>query len=46
MVEQNVQQAFQIAQRGYVLENGRVVLKDTAKHLLANPEVQRAYLGV
>ncbi len=46
MVEQNVQEAFQIAHRGYVLENGRVVLEDTAQHLLANPEVQRAYLGI
>jgi len=46
MVEQNIQEAFQIAHRGYVLENGRVVLEDTAKRLLANPEVQRAYLGI
>jgi branched-chain amino acid transport system ATP-binding protein len=46
MVEQNTQEAFQIAQRGYVLENGRVVLEDTAIGLLANPEVQRAYLGM
>ena len=46
MVEQNIQEAFQIAHRGYVLENGRVVLEDTAKRLLSNPEVQRAYLGI
>jgi branched-chain amino acid transport system ATP-binding protein len=46
MVEQNTQQAFQIAHRGYVLENGRVVLHDTAKRLLDNPDVQRAYLGI
>jgi len=46
MVEQNIQEAFQIAHRGYVLENGHVVLEDTAKRLLANPEVQRAYLGI
>ena len=46
MVEQNTQQAFQIAHRGYVLENGRVVLQDTAERLLANPDVQRAYLGM
>jgi branched-chain amino acid transport system ATP-binding protein len=46
MVEQNLQEAFQIAHRGYVLENGRVVLEDTAQRLLANPEVQRAYLGI
>ena len=46
MVEQNVQEAFRIAHRGYVLENGRLVLEDTANRLLANPEVQRAYLGI
>ena len=46
MVEQNTQEAFRIAHRGYVLENGRVVLEDTASGLLANPEVQRAYLGI
>jgi branched-chain amino acid transport system ATP-binding protein len=46
MVEQNTQEAFRIAQRGYVLENGRVVLEDTTSRLLANPEVQRAYLGI
>lgn len=46
MVEQNTQDAFRIAHRGYVLENGRVVLEDTISRLLANPEVQRAYLGI
>jgi ABC-type branched-subunit amino acid transport system ATPase component len=46
MVEQNIQEAFQIAHRGCVLENGRLVLQDTAKGLLANPDVQRAYLGI
>jgi branched-chain amino acid transport system ATP-binding protein len=46
IVEQNIQEALQIAHRGYVLENGRVVLEDTANRLLANPEVQRAYLGI
>jgi branched-chain amino acid transport system ATP-binding protein len=46
IVEQNIQEALQIAHRGYVLENGRVVLEDTANRLLANPEVRRAYLGI
>jgi len=46
MVEQNTQEAFRIAHRGCVLENGRVVLEDTTSRLLANPEVQRAYLGI
>jgi branched-chain amino acid transport system ATP-binding protein len=46
MVEQNTQEAFRIAHRGYVLENGRVVLEDTVSRLLANPDVRRAYLGI
>ena len=46
IVEQNIQEAFRIARRGYVLENGRVVLEDTVSSLRANPEVQRAYLGI
>jgi branched-chain amino acid transport system ATP-binding protein len=46
MVEQNTQEAFRIAHRGYVLENGHVVLEGTVSRLLANPEVQRAYLGI
>jgi branched-chain amino acid transport system ATP-binding protein len=45
LVEQNANQALQIADRGYVLENGRVVLADTGARLLANPDVRRAYLG-
>jgi branched-chain amino acid transport system ATP-binding protein len=46
MVEQNTQEALGIANRGYVLENGRIVLHDTAPALLANPQVQQAYLGL
>jgi len=45
LVEQNARAALSIADRGYVLETGRVVLAGTAQELLANPEVQRAYLG-
>jgi branched-chain amino acid transport system ATP-binding protein len=45
LVEQNANQALKLAHRGYVLENGRVVLNDTAAALLDNPAVQRAYLG-
>jgi len=46
LVEQNAHQALRIADRGYVIENGRIILTDRAERLLANPEVQKAYLGV
>jgi branched-chain amino acid transport system ATP-binding protein len=46
LVEQNANQALKLAHRGYVLENGRVVLNDTAERLLDNDEVRRAYLGI
>ncbi len=45
LVEQNVSAALQIADRGYVLEVGQVVLEGTSDELLANRDVQRAYLG-
>jgi branched-chain amino acid transport system ATP-binding protein len=45
LVEQNARVALKLAHRGYVLETGRIVLEDGAGALLANPEVQRAYLG-
>ena len=45
LVEQNARAALAIADRGYVLETGRVVLEGAADELLANREVQRAYLG-
>lgn len=45
LVEQNARLALKLADRGYVLETGRIVLEDSAKGLLANPEVQKAYLG-
>jgi branched-chain amino acid transport system ATP-binding protein len=45
LVEQNANRALQIADRGYVLENGRVVLEDTGARLLANADVRKAYLG-
>ncbi|MDO4681195.1 MAG: ABC transporter ATP-binding protein [Lautropia sp.] len=46
LVEQNANKALQIADRGYVLENGRIVLEDTGDNLLANDEIRKAYLGV
>lgn len=45
LVEQNAFMALHVADRGYVLENGRIVLEDTAKALLDNAEVKNAYLG-
>jgi len=45
LVEQNAHRALQIADRGYVLENGRVVLQDTGANLLRNDAVRAAYLG-
>ncbi|MFW6437970.1 MAG: ABC transporter ATP-binding protein [Armatimonadota bacterium] len=45
LVEQNARAALRIADRGYVVETGRIVLDGTARDLLDNPEVQRAYLG-
>jgi branched-chain amino acid transport system ATP-binding protein len=46
VAEQQVPLALSIADRGYVLENGRIRLQGTPKELEGNPEVRRAYLGV
>ena len=45
LVEQNANRALQLADRGYVLETGRLVLADTGDALLANDQVKKAYLG-
>lgn len=45
LVEQNANQALNVADRGYVLETGRIVLEGESKALRDNEEVQRAYLG-
>jgi len=45
MVEQNANMALSIADRGYVLQTGRVVLADTAQNLLQNEMMKKAYLG-
>jgi branched-chain amino acid transport system ATP-binding protein len=45
LVEQNARKALQLADRGFVLENGVVTLQGNSKDLLDNPEVKRAYLG-
>jgi branched-chain amino acid transport system ATP-binding protein len=46
LVEQNTQHALSLANRGYVLETGRVVMSGTGSELLANEEVRKAYLGL
>jgi branched-chain amino acid transport system ATP-binding protein len=45
LVEQNARAALKVADRGYVLETGQIVLEGSAQELLNNKEVQRAYLG-
>jgi branched-chain amino acid transport system ATP-binding protein len=45
LVEQNAKMALSIADRGYVLETGRIMLEENAQELLSNKDVQRAYLG-
>jgi branched-chain amino acid transport system ATP-binding protein len=46
LVEQNVRQALALADRGYVLENGRIVLEGRGADLVGHPTVKRAYLGL
>jgi branched-chain amino acid transport system ATP-binding protein len=46
LVEQNVARALSISDRGYVIQEGRVVLEDTSERLASNDSVRRAYLGV
>ncbi|WP_226623142.1 ABC transporter ATP-binding protein [Brucella anthropi] len=46
LVEQNVKQALKIAHQGYVLDNGSITIRGSAQTLLADPEVQRTYLGL
>ena len=45
LVEQNARMALQFARRGYVLENGNIVMEGESADLLANPDVKKAYLG-
>jgi branched-chain amino acid transport system ATP-binding protein len=45
LVEQNVRQALKIARHGFVIETGKIVLADTGANLLADPQVEAAYLG-
>ena len=46
IVEQNVKQSLAIADRAYVLENGRITMQGTGAELLTNKHVKTAYLGV
>lgn len=46
LVEQNAHMALQVADRGYVLQTGQIVLSDSAKVLQHDPMVQKAYLGI
>jgi len=46
LVEQDVFSAFHVADRGYVLETGRIIRTGSASELAGDPEVQRAYLGI
>lgn len=46
LIEQNAMLALNIADRGYVLQNGEIVLTGTGKELLDNPDVKKAYLGI
>ncbi len=45
LVEQNANQALKLADRGYVLENGHIVMQGSGEELLVNPRVRDAYLG-
>lgn len=46
LVEQNANLALNVADRGYVMENGVITMTDTGKNLLANENVKKAYLGI
>jgi branched-chain amino acid transport system ATP-binding protein len=46
LLEQNVRHALELCNRGYVLENGRIVLEGKTKELLHDPHIERAYLGI
>ena len=45
LVEQNAQAALSVADRGYVMETGKIVLSGTGEELLDSPEIKKAYLG-
>jgi branched-chain amino acid transport system ATP-binding protein len=46
LIEQNARMALQVADRGYVIESGRILLTDSADNLRENEEVRNSYLGI
>ncbi|MCW5209090.1 hypothetical protein VU10_02600, partial [Desulfobulbus sp. US1] len=46
LVEQNANLALKTADRGYVLENGKIIMHDRAETLLGDKDIQKAYLGI
>jgi branched-chain amino acid transport system ATP-binding protein len=46
LVEQNVFRALRLSHRGYILENGQIVAEGSSQHLLRDPQVRIAYLGL
>lgn len=46
LIEQNLLQALSAADRGYVFETGRIVIKGSSKELLNNQDIKKAYLGI
>ena len=46
LIEQNLVKALSVADRGYVLETGQIVMKGPSKEILENPDVRKAYLGI
>ena len=46
LVEQNANQALKVADRGYVMETGRITMQDAGEKLLSNEKVRKAYLGM
>ena len=45
IVEQNATMALSVADRGYVLQNGQIVISDTAENILRSEKIRKAYLG-
>jgi len=46
LIEQNLVKALSLADRGYVLETGQIVMQGLSKEILENPDVRKAYLGI
>jgi len=46
LVEQDVQTAFELASRGYVIETGKIIASDTSQNLLSDNRIREAYLGI